>query len=712
MTTSKRHEDIRARLMTAFAIESRELLQSLKSQLIDLEREHPPAQLQVAVEATFRTAHTLKGAARSVGLVEVEDICQAAEGVLSLLRRQALPLSRQLVDLLHEAVAAVQFLAIGGEGSAPARDLVSRLQALQGQPTIPAPGQPVTAPVFTATPSEATAPPTDTIRVETRKLDALLVEIEELLPVRLAAGERTREARSLLEAVGQGQQSPGGPSARQARDLQGLAAVLVAHLARDEQLITRTLQALQDRVHALRLSSAATVLELFPPMVRDLARAQGKEIDLNLQGANLELDRRILDLIKDPLIHMVRNAIDHGLETSAVREQTGKRQQGQLAIALTALEGGRVELCLKDDGAGIDPNQVRAAAVRSRLLTAQESQALGDDEALQLIFRSGLSTSPMITRISGHGMGLAVVQERVNQLGGQIDLKTRLGEGTTFRMVLPASIATFRGLLVREDGRPFLLPIDAVERAFRLSPADVEHMDRRQAVRWQGQLIPVAALGQLLGVQQTREQPDGGRMPCVVLHSGAQRVAILVTTIEGDQEVLVRELEAPLAGIPYVSGAGVLGSGEIALILRTSDLINAGHHLREEASSPTAERDATRTILVVDDSITTRTMEKNILEAAGFQVRVALDGADAWTTLKSERFDLVISDVDMPHMDGFELTTRIRADERLHDLPVVLVTALESRSDKERGIAVGANAYVIKSSFDQSNLLDIIQRLL
>ena len=709
---SDRKNDIRARLMTAFQAEARELLQALRAQLMDLEQQSPPAQLQAMVETTFRTAHTLKGAARSVGLVEVEGVCQAMEAVLSRLRHQEIPLTRELLDVLHETAAAVQVLAIGGEGPAPAPDLLSRLQEQQGQPALPATRPPREDPVSAAQQAETTPSPAVTIRVETAKLDTLLVEIEELLPVRLAAGERMQEARSLLEAMGRGQQSPEGSSAHESRALQAQAGLLVAHLARDEQAVTRALQALQERVHELRLSPAVTVLELLPPMVRDLAREQGKEIDLTLQGADLRLDRRVLDLIKDPLIHLVRNAVDHGLETPEAREKAGKTRRGLLSVAMTALEGGRVELLIQDDGAGIDPDRVRAAAVRARLMTAQESQARSDDEALQLIFQTGLSTSPIITRISGHGVGLAVVQERINQLGGQIELHTRVGEGTAFRMVLPASVTTFRGLLVREGGRPFLLPIAAVERAIRLSPADVEHVEGRQTVRWEGRLIAVAHLGQLLGLHRSDGRRGDGRMPCVVLRVGTQQAALVVEAVAGHQEVLVRELKAPLAGVRHVSGAGVLGDGEVALILRAADLIAASHHLREDAAAPAAARPATRTILVVDDSITTRTMEKNILEAAGFQVRVSMDGADAWTVLKSEPFDLVVSDVDMPRMDGFELTSRIRADERLRDLPVILVTALESRSDKERGIAVGANAYVIKSSFEQSNLLEIIQRLL
>ena len=461
---------------------------------------------------------------------------------------------------------------------------------------------------------------------------------------------------------------------------------------------------------------AAAVLDAFPRMVGEMARAQGKEVDWSAQGADLELDRKVLETVKEALIHLVRNAVDHGIEPPQDRERQGRPRRGRVAVSFAPLEGRRVEVRVEDDGAGIDPAGIRAAAVRARLRSPEEAQALPDEAALDLIFSSGLSTSPVITDLSGHGLGMAIVRDRVERLGGRVSLETRRGAGTTVRMVLPASVATFRGLLVRAGRQPFLLPLDALERALRLAPNRVESAGGREAIRWEGRAIPFARLARVLG------RPDGGpvegadgRRSCLIVASGGERAALLVDEVLGEHEVLVKELRPPLVRVRHVAGAGLLGSGELALILRPADLLRAAHEAASASPDATAakatEAAGPSAVLVVDDSITTRTMEKNLLEAAGYRVQVAADGIEAWSVLKTERFDLVVSDVDMPRLDGFDLTSRIRADPGLADLPVVLVTALESREDKERGIEVGANAYVIKSAFDQSKLLDIVRRL-
>jgi len=494
--------------------------------------------------------------------------------------------------------------------------------------------------------------------------------------------------------------------------MEAQARELLGNIIRDARMMTGAVDGLLEAMRRMRMMPASSILDLFPRMVRDLAEEQGKEVAWAAQGADLEVDRKVLDTIKEPLIHLVRNAIDHGIELPEVRVQAGKPRRGRVAVNIALLEGQRIELCLEDDGGGIDPARVRAAAVRARLLTAEEAEALGDAEALDLIYRSRLSTSPIITDVSGHGLGLAIVKERVERLGGQIDVETHVGTGTTVRMILPASIATFRGILVRTSGQSFLLPTEAVERAIRLAPDALQHVEGREAIRWNGHALAITHLSEILGLpaeSPNLHSPSLG----IIVRSGEDRIGLLVDDILGEQEVLVKELGPPLVRVRNIAGAGLLGTGQVVLILRPADLLRSIRETPRSSAPLATPQDKVRppVLLVVDDSITTRVMEQNLLEAAGYQVRVAVDGVDAWTLLKSEAFDLVVSDVDMPRMDGLELTARIRADRRLADLPVVLVTALESREDKERGVEVGANAYIVKSSFDQSNLLEIIRRL-
>jgi two-component system chemotaxis sensor kinase CheA len=778
-----RNQEIKARLLGTFRAEAAEHLQAITANLLALERGLPLEEVREVVGVTFREVHTLKGAARSVSLLDVEALCQALETVLSKITRGPLGLTRQVLDLLHEGIGGVSRLLSEGPAAVNVRELVTRLEQVVNEAGVgavaPGIGGRGSEPRDQA-PSAGPQPlrpsvPTDTIRIARARMDALLLQAEDLLAPKLAAGERVREAKALVEALEAGVRGQG----------LGQSRGLLGRLIRDERTITRTVGGLLEELRRLRLTPASRILDLFPRMVRDLAREHGKEVEWTTHGGDLEVDRKVLEVMKDPLIHLVRNAIDHGIELPEARAQAGKPPEGRLTVRIAALEGNQIELCVEDDGAGIDLAQVRTAAVRAHLLTAEAAEALPDDAVLELIFRSGVSTSPIITDVSGHGLGLAIVKERVEGLGGQIRVTTQVGTGTTVAMFLPATIATFYGLLVQAGGQPFLLPLEAVERAIRVAPEEVERVEGREAIRWNGQALTLARLSDLLGLPQeqgsgvrgqgpgedaTRKAPahsdpppgyplgagegaggGGGRgqrasqppaprpqppeerglgvggqglgtglgrpipkPPCVVVAAGEGRAALIVEEILGSREVLVKELRPPLIRVRNVAGAGLLGTGQIVLILRPTDLVTA---LRERPRPPapapfSEERARPPAILVVDDSITTRTMEKNLLEAAGYQVRVAVDGLEAWTILKTEAVDLVVSDVDMPRLDGFDLTARIRADQKLADLPVILVTVLESREYKERGIDVGANAYIVKSSFDQSNLLEIIRRLI
>ena len=727
---ARRNGDIRARLLATFRVEAEEHLQAIAANLSALERGLPPAEAREVVEAAFREMHTLKGAARSVGLMEVEAVCQACESLLSGIAHGGLALSRAITALLQEAADRVAGLLAGGGGPADAGDLIGRLERAAVAPAAEA-RAPVDIPEAHP-PAGAPGPapqPSGIIRVPAARLDALLLRAEDLLVPKLAAGERLREIRGIAEALSgclaalkgiplasDRPAAGSGPAGLEGalRGVTAQAREMLAHATRDQRTIAGAVDGLLDEMRRMRMTPASTVLDLFPRMVRELAREQGKEVEWEAQGAELEVDRKVLEAMKEPLIHLVRNAVDHGIEKPEARAQAGKPRRGRVAAAVQPLEGGRVEIRLEDDGRGIGLERVKEEAVRARLLTAEEAQALSDETALDLVFRSGLSTSPLITDVSGHGLGLAIVKEQVERLDGRISVETRPGEGTTVRLVLPATIATFRGLLVRAGGQPFLLPLEAVERVIRVGSAQMESVEGRQMVRWNGFPLPVGRLDALLGLPE-RGDPSGfesGMRPCVVAKAGEERAGLLVDEILGDREGLVKELRPPLARVRNVAGAGLLGTGQLVLILRPADLLRAMQRAPSAAPAAGPEEETRQmAILVVDDSITTRTMEKNLLEAAGYRVRVAADGLEGWTALKEEDFDLVVSDVDMPRMDGFDLTARIRADQKLAGLPVVLVTALERREDKERGIEVGANAYIIKSSFDQSNLLEIIRRL-
>ena len=392
--------------------------------------------------------------------------------------------------------------------------------------------------------------------------------------------------------------------------------------------------------------------------------------------------------MKDPLIHLVRNSIGHG-----------------------------IEILVSDDGAGIDVSKVKEAAVKERILSQMEADNLTEREALYLIFHSGISTSPMITDISGRGLGLAIVQEKVENLGGSISVKTAPYTGTTFRILLPLTVATFRGISVLVSDRVFLIPTTNVEKTIKIKNDEIKTVENRETITVNNRPVSFARLGRILELPYKKKKDEQTDSTTVLLLSvSGKRIAFGIDKILDEQEILVKNLGRQLARVRNIAGAAIMGTGKPVPILNVPDLIRSAVKAAGAPAMPAVAAEKAeakrKSVLVVEDSITSRILLKNILESAGYDVKTAVDGIDAITTLKTEHFDLVVSDIEMPRMNGFDLTSKIRSDKKLAELPVVLVTALEAREDRERGIDVGANAYIVKSSFNQSNLLEVVRRLI
>ena len=435
-----------------------------------------------------------------------------------------------------------------------------------------------------------------------------------------------------------------------------------------------------------------------------------------MRGAGIEVDRRILDEMREALIHLVRNCIDHGIEKPEQRVAMKKPSSGTVSIDVSHREGKSFEIVVSDDGAGVDTSKVRNSAVRLGLLSRDEADGMDEARLLPLVFRSGVTTSPIITDISGRGLGLAIVREKVERLGGTIFCETSEGKGAAFRIILPLSLATFRGVLVRIDERLFIIPITGIDRTARVGRDEIRTVENRETIIVEGRTIPFVPLRAVLELPgKEKGGMSAGFVQAAVLGAENHRIAFGVDDILQEQEVLVKDLGKQLARVRNIAGATVLGTGQVVPVLNVSDLLKSAVSASPAPEAPALSQEASaerKSVLVVEDSITARTLLKNILEAAGYEVQTAMDGVDAFTTLKTGRFDIVVSDIDMPRMNGLDLTAKIRGDKRLSELPVVLVTALESREDRERGIDVGANAYIVKSSFDQSNLLEAMRRLI
>ncbi len=507
----------------------------------------------------------------------------------------------------------------------------------------------------------------------------------------------------LLDAIDKGHKS--------LKSLENRLIVLANSADYDCRLLSGNVDGLLDEMKNVLMLPFLSLLEIFPKLVRDLSHEQGKEVDIVITGGELQIDKRVLDEMKDPLIHLVRNCIDHGIEKPEERKRKNKPWRGMVSLSVCSKEGNKTEIAVSDDGAGIDAASVKSAALKRGIISQEEAKRLSEQEALSLIFLSGVSTSPIITDVSGRGLGLAIVREKVEKLNGVVTFETGIDKGTMFRIVVPLTLATFRGLLVQANGSLFVLPAANVEAVAKIRKEEIKTVTNRETVCMNGQVMSLVSLGVALGLKYDDKSCDETMYIAIIGHAG-KRIAFSVDDVLNEQEVLVKNLGRQLLRVRNVVGATVLGNGRVVPILNVYDLLKSGVKV---ALSPTPVPESikkSKSILVVDDSITARTLLKNILESTGYEVITAVDGVDAYTTLKTQQFDLVVTDIAMPRMDGLALTSKIRSDNKLTELPVILVTGLESREDRERGIVAGANAYIVKSSFDQSNLLEVIQRLI
>jgi len=745
-------DKILSKLQVTFQSEAEDILGSLSTLLIALEKEQEHGERLRLVEILYRKMHTLKGAAQAVNLLEVGEICQSLESLLAALKRGEITLGVDQFDMLHATVDSLSQLIFPPEG-ADVRAESSQLKRLVHELEAPSKeDEPVPLAVLSpATDSRDTAdrqptPPEKTlageaVKVPTRVLDSLLLQAEELISAKLMAAELVAEltvitaelferrsvragAVDLAQAVRRqsGENGAAGKLARMVEDQSDFEKSLENRLSQLEKSSEKSFRALRGMVDSLlddmkkvHLLPFFSLIEPFPKIIRDISRELGKEVELICSGGELEIDRRILGELKEPLLHIVRNIIDHGMEKPEERQLHGKPATGKITVEIRHQDGNRAELVIFDDGRGIDLALVKAAAIKLELLAPEQAEYITDNEALQFIFESGLSTSRFITGLSGRGLGLAIVREVLERLGGHVLVNSQPGQGTEFRLVLPLSFATIRGLLVETSGRTCLIPAANVELTARVPVADIRTVENRETITLSGQAVSLARLGDLLELPVRSGENQVDYQPVVILSVADKRIAIAVDQIVGVQEVLAKPLGCQLSRVRNLAGATVLGNGTVVPILNVNDLLRSAVAGSAAAVAPStaAVRSKARqlSILVVEDSITSRTLLKNILESSGYRVKTAVDGSDALSILKTEEFDIVVSDVEMPRMNGFELTAAIRRDRKLAELPVILVTGMESRQDREQGIDVGANAYIVKSSFDQSRLIETIQRL-
>lgn len=587
---------------------------------------------------------------------------------------------------------------------------------------------------------DASSSATKTVRVSLNKLDRLFQQTEELLTFKLAAKQQLsglkqmekslkewkKESMHLQKEIEEQWVQENEQKSKSLHFLEqhqkfintylDILFPLIKSTSLDSRLLAGMIDSLLDETKKLLMQPFSTLVETFPRMLRDLSQQLGKKVSLDIQGSDIEIDRRILEEIKDPLIHLIRNSVDHGIEIPAVRQKKGKEDCGNIKIIASQLSGNSVEIIVADDGGGISFEALKQSALKQKFLSPKELETLSDEDSLKLIFHSGISTSKIVTDLSGRGLGMGIVAEKVDKLGGHLSVESTPA-GTSIRIVLPLTLATFRGIHLKVSECDFIMPTHNVKRVIKIHKNEIKSVENRSMISIDGYAHSYVHLRDVLGLPTLSNEAENHYITIIIVKAAKQAIALGVDMILSEQEVLVKRFGKQLTRVKNILSATVMEMGKVIPILNPSDLVRSivienFQIAKPQNSESEAEDNRIKKILLAEDSLTTRMLLKNILEASGYDVIAAVDGEEAFRLLKENPVDLLLTDIEMPNMDGFTLTENVRKSATLSNLPVVLCTSLCSAADRERGIEVGAQAYLDKSSFTQSHLLDVIKKLL
>ncbi len=729
-------------LIELYAQEAQAQTQLLNTSLLALERGDAP-QRAAQLEACMRAAHSLKGAARVVGLDAGVKVAHEMEELLVAAQRGTVHLQAAHIDALLQGSDLL--LQIGRPGTLP-HELTARTQAwLLGLAAAQAlvtkaPAEAASTPLKLEVSSDAAelAAPVSSdrmIKVSAGHLDRLLDLAGKCLVAFERGGQlaaelaqvkqqhvRQRRTLELLQAETRAD-SLAAPLVSEARHaLAACQSDLLQHMERMDDFVANGRQRarlLYEAALGSRMRPLADVLDGRARLVRDLARSLGKQARLEVEGANTPADRDVLARLDAPLTHLLRNAVDHGLETPEQRLRLGKPAEGLLRLtarhhhAMLALE-------LRDDGPGVDLPALRAKVVARQFATAQASEGMSEGELLAFLFLPGFSMREQVNELSGRGVGLDAVQHELRALHGNVRLTQQAGRGCTFHLEVPLTRSVVRSLVVEIAGETYALPLAQIERMLQVVPDEVVQLEGHQHVWWSGQHVVLISARQLLQCGD----PQGSEAPglCVVLlGSGEQRHGLVVDRFIGQRTLVLAPLDPRLGKIRDVAAAALLDDDTPVLILDVDDLCSSAARLLGSGQLARVRRDdeggpksgtSTQRVLVVDDSFTVRELQRKLLQAQGYEVTLAVDGMDGWTTLRAEPFDLLITDVDMPRMDGIALVTQLRRDPRLQTLPVLVVSYKDRPEDRQRGLDAGADHYLAKANFHEDDLLDAVQMLI
>ena len=728
-----------------FVEEAKEHIDMLNNGILALENN--PCNLE-AMNQVFRSAHTIKGTSNILSLNEVSEVAHKLEDALGALRDKKIHMSKSLFDLLFKTVDTLTEMtdlikkdhpidisienicneleqAICGKLEESVQENESTMDTEKNSPEL----HEEIAPEWDET-TKATTPKStikETLRIDTDKLDKTVKLAGEIISIHgrmkenLVAFEafekQFRQFMTSISGVGNGNQSStNGCGEETSRVLRKLYSDL-KHLGVDtrESLNIHALLTndLRDKVLEMRMMPLSTVFGAFPRMIRDLSTAHGKQVNLILEGSETELDKKIIEKIGDPLVHIIRNCFDHGLEMPEERVRLGKPEKGTIKISAN-YEGGVVLIEVNDDGAGIGVDKIKKRALKKNMFDKETLGAMSKAEIINLIFRPGFTTSPIITDISGRGVGMDVVRENiVENLKGSIQIESDDGKGTKFIIRLPLTLAIMPVLLVVASNHTFAISINSVDEIFRISQDQIINVVGKRAIRHHEQIIAIISLAEILEIPEEHHESREEELILLVT-MGSEKLGLIVNSVIKEENVEIIPVPPQLEHLELVAGATLLGKDEVISLLNVTRIFALARKVKDDKYREKRHQDKKKicNILVVDDSINTREIEKNILESCGYKVELASDGVDGFTKAREFQYDLIVTDVEMPRLDGFSFAEKLRQEEDYKNVPIIIVTSRDQEADKRRGIEVGADAYIVKGSFDQSNLLNTVQSLI
>ena len=723
-----------------FRIEAESQTASITTSLLTLERSPEDV---ACLESAMRAAHSLKGAARIINLSAAARTAHVMEDCFVAAQNGAVRLNRNIIDLLLSGVDLLMRIAKTPDSAAHEWDDEKRgeIEAFEGalQSAIEnavESAKPEEAPVARAVSASPEVAVSDRVlRVTAENLNRLLglaaeslVESRRLRPFAESLLRLKRhhvEAARALELVREGLVGHAIDDRTQERLLQAEGKVMecrrlladrLAELERYDRSSVKLSHRLYSEALACRMRPFSDGVQGFPRMVRDLARSLGKEARLELEGQTTEIDRDVLEKLEAPLAHLLRNALDHGIETPSERERKGKPAEGVIRLEAKH-HGGRLLVVVADDGQGVDLAELRSAIVAKNMTNGETASRLTDPELLEFLFLPGFSMKQTVTEVSGRGVGLDVVQNMAKSVRGVVSVTTEAARGTRFQLQLPLTLSVMRTLLAEIAGEAYAFPLANLSRSLKLEPDKVESLHGHQHFHVDDQRIGLVTARQILEIGDAA--PAGEALSVIVLGDRRQMYGVVVDRFLGERELVLQTLDSRLGKIRDISAGSLMSDGSPVLIIDTDDFIRsiekvvAGGHLdRVEGQGSVQSGPTRKRVLIVDDSLTVREVERKLLQSHGYDVEVAVDGMDGWNVVRTERFDLIITDVDMPRMDGIELVTLIKRDHNLKGLPVMIVSYKDREEDRRRGLDAGADYYLTKGSFHDDSLLQAVVDLI